>query len=285
MGRVIDGVSINGYSSTNYSWIGNLFGNNVSRVRHTDNDSDDDFTVASTCFGGSYGFFNPGLSTMTDNGTTVALQESAANEVSCSFTVSVTDDEPAYCAQFDTTRVCIENMIIDAQTCTEFTFNIPPGIDVGDINLYDLEVTHPEVSDLGFTLMSPGGESITLFNNLCPATANIDITLDDSSNRLLSNLDCSPLGGDTYRPLESFSNFFNDNAGGTWRLRISNDGDTAGELVHVCLEMLELVPYTQTDVVLENDPGDCGALFQWPHPQINDNCGCLLYTSPSPRDS
>lgn len=280
VGTVIDGVSINGYNSATYSFGGNIFGDNIYRHHVSDADGAMDFTIASSCFVGSYGSLNPGLPLMTDNGTTSGLQEAIPSSVSCSFNVTVEDTEPAFCAQFDTLRYCMTDLIeLNTESCTQIPISVPAGIVVGDVNLNGLVINHPDAGDLSISLTSPSGTTILLINNQCASTADVNISFDDTNSQSLVSVTCGALGqGATYQSLESFEAFYNEAAGGDWILGIANGGTGVGQVEALCLEILELVPYTQADVSLSNDQGDCGAGYVWQHPQINENCGEAFMT-------
>ena len=271
--RIIDGVSINGHTTAIYSYAGSTFGDNIYRNKILDHDISSDFTVADNCFTGSFGAFNPGLTTMAGNGSVAALQEAVPSVETCEFNVVVEDTEPAYCAQYDTTRICVTGLELTISSCSQIEFNVPAGLIVGDVNLVDLQLTHGQVGDLSFRLTSPSGTTISLFSNLCGDTAGIDLSLDDTAQNTLAGVACEPMGGgDTYEPIGRFKDFFDENAGGIWILHIDNVGDQVGILEGACLEILELQPYDQADVYLENDLGECGAEYTWQHPQIDENC-------------
>ena len=272
--KIIDGVSINGFSATDYTFGGSIFGENIYRHQVSDRDIALDFRVADACFAGSFGTLNPSLTVMPDNGTTSGLQEAVPSSVSCSFDVTILDNEPAFCAAFDTTSYCFTPQLIAANTCTQLGFVVPGGITVGEVNLTDLIVTHSDVGELGFSLTSPTGTTVELFTGLCSGDSDINISLDDQATNLLTSVNCNPLGGaGEYQPFGNLSDFFDEPAVGVWRLNIYNSGDVEGTLETACLEILELVPYTQGDFTLSNDEGQCSAGYTWQHPQIDDNCG------------
>jgi len=277
--KIIDGVSINGYVSSIYDFGGSVFGENVYRNQVSDRDGAVDFVVADACFTGSYGEFNPSLPMMPDNGIGSSLQQAEPSIASCFFNVIVVDNEPAFCAAFDTTRYCLTSELIAPNTCTQYTFDVPGGITVGEINLRDLIVTHNQVGNLGFSLTSPAGTTVQLFDALCAGTSNVDISLDDQSSTALTSVSCDPLGGAaSYQAFESLSAFFDEPAAGSWTLNVYNNGNEEGTLESICLEILELRPYTQGDLVLSNDLGECSAAHTWQHPQIDENCGMASVT-------
>ncbi len=274
VGRVIDGVSINGYSSTSYTFAGNLVGEDIYRIYVCDHDEADDFVVAESCFVGSYGTSNPDLAVTTDNGTTVGLQEGVPSIVECSFDVTIQDIEVPSCAMYDTlTSMTTLPQNIDGETCTMIDFIVSDDVNVGTVILSDLQVMIADAGALSGYLTSPSGTTVQLFGGMCSGMADIDVTFDQNAVDNLSTVLCDPLGnGLEYEPLESFKAYFNESSLGTWTLHLEKSSAGIAMLSNVELQILEHVPYAQVDVKLDNDLDQCGAAYTWDHPVFWDNC-------------
>jgi hypothetical protein len=273
--RIIDGVALNGYTPVNFDWAGDLTGDNIIRIRIWDTDSADDYRVVNDCDLGSYGFLNPELTgyIFPANGATTALQSEDPSIAECSFVVTVIDNEPPYCAEYEIYSFEGAGSDIGSGFCAVSTVLVNQNFLVGDINILDLIGQYPNMGELTMRITSPAGTQVVLVNGQCPGTANFDVNFDDEADDNLTTIVCGPLGqGGTYQPLEALKAFFGENAFGIWTLEIFTNGQGTGVLNGWTLELKELVPYSQMDVTLENDPGLCGAEFTWTHPVFADNC-------------
>jgi len=274
VGRVIDGVSINGHTSTTYPFAGNIVGEDIVRVFICDHDTADDFVVAASCFAGSYGSYNPELDIAADNGTKVGLQEGVPSIVECSFEVTIEDFEVPSCAMYDTlTYMTTLPQTLDGDLCTMIEFVVTDDVPVGTVILSDLQVTIADAGALAGYLISPSGTTVQLFGGMCSGTADIDVTFDQNATDNLSTVVCDPLGnGNIYEPLESFKSYFNESALGTWTLSLEKSSPGMAVLENVEFQVLTHLPYSQIDVKLDNDLEMCGAEYTWDHPVFWDNC-------------
>jgi len=275
MNNFIDAVAINGYIPTGFTWTGSIFGDDILRSSICDTDSADDWYGVTGCDAGSFGVLNDGLDILADNGSTTSLQSEAPSSSSCSFTVTIDDTEAPYCAEYDTTALmpAVSPLPIQSGGCNVSLVNIPTNFQVGDVNVVGLNGTYPDMGELTFTLVSPAGTEVILFNNLCAATADFDITLDDDSANALTGVTCGPLGaGGDFQPIQPLKTFFGEDAIGDWTLEVFTTGVDMGVLAGWELQVSELAPYSQVDTILTNDPGECAAEFTWMHPRIGDNC-------------
>ncbi len=275
MNNFIDAVAINGYIPTGFAWSGSIFGDDILRSSVCDTDSADDWFMATDCDAASFGILNDGLDILADNGTTTSLQSEAPSSANCSFTVTVLDTEAPYCAEYDTTALmpAVSPLPIQSGGCNMSVVNIPTNFLVGDVNVVGLNGTYPDMGELNFTLVSPSGTEVILFNNICAGTADYDISLDDDAANALSAITCGPLGaGGEFQPIEPLKNFFGEESIGDWTLEIFTSGTDMGVLAGWELQVSELAPYSQTDTILTNDPGECAAEFTWMHPRVGDNC-------------
>ena len=119
--------------------------------------------------------------------------------------------------------------IINAVGADEITSTlvIPPalGVVITDLNVVGLAGTHTFIQDLKFTLTSPAGTSLVLFESICGQDANFNLNLDDQA--ATATFPCPPIGGVTIIPQSALSAFNGENSTGTWTLTVSDpfDGD------------------------------------------------------------
>ncbi len=285
VGRVIDGVSVNGYSGLNYDFNGSIFGEDFYRLYVWDHDGQVDFEVADPCLPGSFESLNPDLPIFPSNGTTVGLQEGEAGVSYCSSTVNIIDNIAPFCAEFDTSFYKINAPVEILDGCTQIHFTVDDDMSVGDVHLMDLSFSFTNIEDLIASLTSPTGTSVTLFAGSCTGSSSVSVSFDDDAGTQMGSVLCDPPGGgQMYAPMESFKTFFNESAQGTWMLEIEDKGIDEGFVFEATLEILTLVPFTQEDMVLEVEEGECGANYTWQHPMFSDNCcfGGMTFESESP---
>ena len=119
--------------------------------------------------------------------------------------------------------------IINAVGADEITSTlvIPPalGVVITDLNVVGLAGTHTFIQELKFTLTSPAGTSLGLFESICGQDANFNLNLDDQA--ATATFPCPPIGGVTIIPQSALSAFNGENSTGTWTLTVSDplDGD------------------------------------------------------------
>jgi len=109
---------------------------------------------------------------------------------------------------------------------------------INDINVVDLIGTHSWINDLTVTLESPQGTSVVLWDAICNDENNFDVNFDDDAAP--GALPCPPVGGGTYQPNGSLSDFNGEDALGTWTLTISDafnqdGGSLNGWSLELCL--------------------------------------------------
>ncbi len=266
--RVIDEATINDQ----------VKGNVILRKNVCDHNLQSDFIAATPCDPGSFGSLNPGLPTMTPNGTTRGLQNYAPSVAECMFNITVKDLESPYCIKHDSIAV-INTLVpsnVGINSCLVSTITMPAGI-VNDVNIHNLKITIPNAGTVTAYLSSPSGTRIELFSGVCNNQPNININLDETivwtPAPSVTTALCNPMGqGGTYRPKESFKAFYGEEGGGDWTLEVYSTGTAPGVLVNWELQILYQLPYDQGDVVLKNAPGKCDTTFSWIHPILKDNC-------------
>ena len=113
------------------------------------------------------------------------------------------------------TAVVTSNLIIPASL----------GVVITDVNVVGLVGTHTYIQDLTFTLKSPAGTSIVLFDTICGQHANFNLNLDDQA--ATATFPCPPIGGVTIIPQSALAAFNGQNSTGTWTLTVTDafDGD------------------------------------------------------------
>ena len=147
-----------------------------------------------------------------------------------------------------------DNNATGVSTTLNFTDNYAS---MSDVNI-NVNITHTYVQDLKISVVSPAGTEIILWNQNCGSQDNMNITFDDAGNAIV----CSDLNGNR-TPIEALSGFNNENAQGTWTLKLSDNytGDT-GHLnswsVNAC--------HIETGI----DKNQIQSLNIWPNPTENN---------------
>lgn len=112
--------------------------------------------------------------------------------------------------------------ILDTGTVTTSTLDVtvPNGRVVTDVNV-TLNITHPRVSDLSVSLVSPAGTRVLLFNAIGGLGQNFVNTVLDDSAATPIGAGTAPFTG-TFRPAEMLSAFVAQQGTGTWTLEITD---------------------------------------------------------------
>ncbi|MDX1409378.1 MAG: HYR domain-containing protein, partial [Saprospiraceae bacterium] len=162
---------------------------------------------------------------------------------------------------------------IDAGVCASSIISIADNFEVGQVNVLDLiGTTTGGVGALTVSLTSPEGTTVVLLSGVCGPAEDFDLGLSDTSLVSVNAAPCGPLGlGLSYLPQESFNAFCGENVNGDWTLSIESES-SSGSLTSWSLQFLEELPWTMTDTILDNDPGECGGVFTWTHAAFGDNC-------------
>jgi subtilisin-like proprotein convertase family protein len=102
------------------------------------------------------------------------------------------------------------------------TINVSVGAPILDLNVVGLAGTHTYMSDLAITLTSPGGTTVTLFDQICSTGAfeNFSLNLDDQA--ATTTFPCPPVGNITVKPQSLLASFNGQNSAGVWRLNVSD---------------------------------------------------------------
>lgn len=92
---------------------------------------------------------------------------------------------------------------------------------VSDLNIRNLRGTHSYMGDLTFSLRSPAGASVTLFNgSACANQDGIDVEFDDGASSVIGCNDW--MSGGTFRAQNALSAFNGQSADGDWTLTITD---------------------------------------------------------------
>lgn len=143
----------------------------------------------------------------------------------------------------------------------------------------NLNITHSYVSDLTINLTSPAGTTVTLINQLCDESQNINVILDDEAD----NITCSinPAISGTFSPEGFLSSFKGENLSGTWTLTVIDSWDADGGYINsfglnACIEGVFL-PDADGDGVPDVDDLCPGS----PPQTLVDVDGCPIFTLPA----
>jgi Zn-dependent metalloprotease/subtilisin-like proprotein convertase family protein len=112
---------------------------------------------------------------------------------------------------------------------------------ITNLNIRDMRGSHSFMGDLTFTLTSPAGTSITLFDGAsCSGEDGIDIEFDDEASQTVGCGDW--LSGGAFRPHQALAAFNGQNANGDWRLVITDgfpqdEGTLNAWAVELCTQL------------------------------------------------
>ncbi|MEM7037253.1 MAG: reprolysin-like metallopeptidase, partial [Bacteroidota bacterium] len=95
-----------------------------------------------------------------------------------------------------------------------------------DVNVVEFWGTHTWISHMNLRLISPYGDSIPLWGNICGSDDNWNLELDDQA--LQTNIPCPPTTGQTYTPNSTLSILNGNNATGTWKMECFDDTNQDG---------------------------------------------------------
>ena len=259
-------------------WSGVTTTGDAGIIRRTvwDTNTDEDFVPAEVCRPTTIGSLNDGLPVAAPNGGLTALQSQLPNTIECSFDVTVVDNELPQCGAYED---YVEYSSADAEAvfygdCIESTIFVDGTFDIADINVY-LNGSTDAFGNLTVNLISPTGTIITLADQICGNFDGFDVTLDSDVNGSIAQLCVLLNSGGSLRPIESLETFNGEPAMGNWTLQIGHSGGlstTQITLLDWSLQISGQDSYFQEDVSLDNDPGVCGASFDWTHPVLFDNC-------------
>ena len=139
------------------------------------------------------------------------------------------------CLEYDATGL---PLAIPIPTTSDQTsvINVPANGTITDVNIKNLRGTHTWVSDLRFTLTSPQGTSVILFEGVCNDMDDFHISLDDAA---AGAINCPISDMMTELPQQALSIFNGQNAMGNWTLRVEDliaqdGGSLTGWTIEIC---------------------------------------------------
>lgn len=288
-GRVLDVAAINGFNPVGAGvagvpaladWSGSVSDENAGIRRRSvwDDNAAEDFIPAFVCGEITIGMLNPDLSVAAANGRLTALQAQRPNKQECSFEVVVADNELPVCGSYEPYDNFNYNTatVIEAGDCFEATVDVPNDYLLADVNTF-LQASAGDLANLTVKLISPEGTELILSDGICVGSNGWEITYDsDSLSAPFVQDACALLAdGRILRPSEDLNLFHKRPAQGTWTLQIAHNATVDAAAVSFTaweLSLSELIPYQQTDTIIENDFRLCGADFTWLHTGIWDNC-------------
>lgn len=146
---------------------------------------------------------------------------------------------------------------------TSKTINVPTAGTITDVNI-SLNVTHPNLQNLTFAFLRPGGSLSTLFTQQCSGSADMDVTFDAQGSAYVCG---SPLTGNIIPPTNYNLNGLNGfNKLGNWQFGIKdNVAGNAGTVNSIALEIC-----ATSFVLLSNNELTFQNLAVYPNPSNGD---------------
>jgi subtilisin-like proprotein convertase family protein len=163
---------------------------------------------------------------------------------------------PPGCTTYTSTDV--PKPIPDGGSVTS-VIQVPASTVIGDLNVLNLQATHPFAQDLSFRLRGPSGTEVLLLADKCGNSDNFNLSLDDSAALTLESPNaCND--GQAHKPQEEgegkgLSLFNGQSAAGQWTLEVSDRAPAdVGTLTGWSLQVCATPPppgcttYASTDV-------------------------------------
>ncbi len=118
----------------------------------------------------------------------------------------------------------------DANVISLATIFVPRSIIISNVTV-SVQVQFSGVGNLNVYLYSPIFTRVKLLERNCSNLQNIDTTFDDAAPTRYSDACPTQAGQGPFRGNEPLSNVFNQNAFGSWRLAVENNGSSITGLV------------------------------------------------------
>jgi subtilisin-like proprotein convertase family protein len=146
-----------------------------------------------------------------------------------------------------------------ATSYTSKAINVPTAGTISDVNI-TLNVTHPNLQNLTFAFLRPGGTLATLFTQQCSGSADMNVTFDAQGSAYVCG---SPLTGNIIPPTNYNLNGLNGlNKIGNWQFGIKdNVAGNAGTVNSISLQIC-----SQTFNLLSNNELAFQDLAVYPNP-------------------
>lgn len=175
------------------------------------------------------------------------------------------------CVVYQSTDVPIS--ISGSGTPTEYSdLIVEDDVILTDVDVMGLEVQHTWVEDLRISLISPAGDSIMLFQDICGDQDDVLLSFDDDAAP--GAIPCPPTTGDFYQPQESLGTFNGGSSLGNWRLKVFDDtNQDGGELRAWALRLCgPPISTTAPTVSIVPDSVFLGESLEIGTPQLSTSC-------------
>lgn len=125
-----------------------------------------------------------------------------------------------------------------------------------DVNIIKVNGQHEQVSDLKFTLRTPSGSEVILFDRQCGNLANFNVGFDDEA---ISEIICPVIGGTTFRPENNLSILNEENMAGEWTMIINDESPGSGGsfsefVLELCSDFTSETPILVENNILQTPP-------------------------------
>jgi subtilisin-like proprotein convertase family protein len=226
---------------------------------------------------------------------TTTVNCTAGGGGACSFTVTVTGTCPGGC---NPTAITINaSGAASPYPSTLAISGVSGTVASLTVTLNNLSHTNPD--DVDILLVGPGGQNAIIMSDVggSIAASNVTLTLTDATASSLP--DAGPLVSGTFKPTNvgagdtfpapapapsggsALSVFTGTDPNGTWKLYIIDDvgGDAGSISGGWCLDITATPPPCSitcpSNVTQSNDPGQCGAIVNYPPPTTTGSCGTV----------
>ena len=184
--------------------------------------------------------------------TTYYWRVRAANACGLGDYTPVSGFQTGVCQVFNATNVPVAIPAFGNPATVTSVMQVFASGTITDLNVIDVEGTHPSVSEIEVALRNPANTEVVLFSQICTENdQNFSLNFDDDSE--IDQASCPPVAGQTLAPADELSVFNGTNPFGTWSLVVRDfvnfDG---GQLTKWALEVC--TPGFDPPVLVTNDP-------------------------------
>ena len=166
------------------------------------------------------------------------------------------------------------------------TLNVAAAGTITSLSVASLDISHTWINDLEVTLMSPGGTTVSLVDQICGSENDIIVTLEDGASTAIGT-DCPPTVGNSYQPNQALSGFNGETAAGTWTLTVTDhvnqDGGTInGWTLGICTNVVSCTDAGTPTLSLDANPVCPGGSTNLNvSGSLNDATAWEVYTGPN----
>jgi subtilisin-like proprotein convertase family protein len=179
--------------------------------------------------------------------------------------------ELVQCAIFNSSDLPLS--ISGSGTPTEYSeLEITQDIILTDVNVVNVAGEHTWMSDLHISVLSPAGDSVLLFRDICGDQDDFFLYFDDLAPT--DAIPCPPTDGMVYQPEEPLSIFNGNNAMGTWQMKVFDDtNQDGGQLqfwgLELCGPPINTVP---PSISIAADSVEVGGMLSISNTQLSGDC-------------